>query len=485
MTWDGNAYRKTTVFMLRQGYNPIYETFYDAVARIGIIENRSWEPWLDGYPKGSEIFATVIYAITGNIESGKCFNALLVVAAFFIAVDVFVQLFNIKLWQSAICAAALCINPVTLAQVQTFYNDGSLGMLLFICILSLLYLTLKNGGGLCKKSHIMIFASMALGFSNKFSALIYFAIFTAAFYIYWVIRDFSANRWKRLTLGVLKQTVFLAVCVTASVLVFGFTPYVVNVFRFGNPFYPLIGEGAVDILTINTPEIIRYSSRTDQFLHSLLAVSSNNSELGLKVPFTLSGVEINGSVDLRLGGWGIYFSGIFAIACLILISFIVFSYKRNREYCFTVLILIAAVLAPIPFVPALFWARYNVQLFILPVMALIVLFVNFNKKPMIFLILPICLSMLFMQNITQYRGHIWRQLRSSTAIRYEFWTLKKLSEYYPLQVSVKAPYGSEFYGLIANLKDAGITNYQINNDLEEWDGTMYNTFLIRYKIIFD
>ena len=37
MSWDGNSYHKTCVGLLKYGWNPIYETFGDANARLGYL----------------------------------------------------------------------------------------------------------------------------------------------------------------------------------------------------------------------------------------------------------------------------------------------------------------------------------------------------------------------------------------------------------------------------------------------------------------
>ncbi len=52
-------------------------------------------------------------------------------------------------------------------------------------------------------------------------------------------------------------------------LLFGWSPYVLNFVRFGHPFYPLMGAGAADIMAGNTPEALTGLSRGGR---SVLAV---------------------------------------------------------------------------------------------------------------------------------------------------------------------------------------------------------------------
>jgi hypothetical protein len=491
LTWDGNAYRKTITYMLKQGYNPVYESFFDAVARIGTIKNASpgWPPWYEGYPKGAQTFAAVIYAVTNNIETGKCINPLLILSASLIVYGILHQLFKLKPYQAALCAVSLCANPVTLVQICNFYDDGALGMLLFICIASLLYLTLRGDGTypaqsgegkLTRKSYAAIFASIVIGFNVKFSAIIHFAIFTGAFYFYWLIKDLYSNRWKKLSRPTIHSGLFFMLCAIAGVAVFGFAPYITNIFRFGTPLYPLFGQGAIDILSGNTPTPIRNQSLVVQFVYSFLSATSNdlNLPVDLKIPFTSQPQEFAfiQAVDTRLGGWGVSFSGVAIISIIVIVFFLFKFFRQKRAPCIAALVLFAAVVIPIFAVPGMFWARYNLQLFIIPVMALVMLF-SCADKPSGY-IAPFLMLVLIAGNAVPSisTSDIYRK---SQEIREQLRVVKELNESYVVEVTNLTGY--DFNGQFINMFDAGVVNYEIVNELEGYDGTFYANFPIAYK----
>ena len=74
-TADGNTYHKLAIGALKNGWNPNYEDSQDFDIEDGnpfdISEDNINTLWIDHYAKGTEIFASVIYAFTGNIEVEK------------------------------------------------------------------------------------------------------------------------------------------------------------------------------------------------------------------------------------------------------------------------------------------------------------------------------------------------------------------------------------------------------------------------------
>jgi len=62
-SWDGNTYRKTSVYLLVSGWNPIYETFAEAACRAGTLLQTNFHFWYDTYPRGDFLFAASFYAL--------------------------------------------------------------------------------------------------------------------------------------------------------------------------------------------------------------------------------------------------------------------------------------------------------------------------------------------------------------------------------------------------------------------------------------
>ena len=95
-----------------------------------------------------------------------------------------------------------------------------------------------------------------------------------------------------------------------------------------------MGTQAVDIMQqsassgfSNTPAALRDMSPVERFFFSLFSETHSGFETGphLKVPFTVSVSEIRtvGGVDVRLGGFGPFFSGaiLLAAVCTVMIWF--------------------------------------------------------------------------------------------------------------------------------------------------------------------
>ena len=85
-TADGNTYHKLAIGALKNGWNPNYESSREFTIQKGNVFDVSDENinalWVDHYAKATEIFASVIYAFTGNIESGKAYTILLMYITF-------------------------------------------------------------------------------------------------------------------------------------------------------------------------------------------------------------------------------------------------------------------------------------------------------------------------------------------------------------------------------------------------------------------
>ena len=496
LTWDGNCYRKTITYILRQGYNPIYEYFYEAVGRIGTIWNIDWFKWYDGYPKGVFTFSAVIYAMTGNVETGKCLNALLILSAGFMSFEIIKQLFTVKPWQAFLCAAALCLNPVAITQMINYYDDGALGMLFFICIASLLYLTMNKGGSLTRHCYAAVFASVAFGLNVKFSALIFFAIIVGAFFILWLVRDMLAQRRVLISNENLRHIAFFASCVVFGVCFFGLSSYVVNILRFKTPLYPVFGPGAEDILTGNTPAALLVKSRVGQVIASLLSPVSNSLDSAAysKAPFSFRSEEFfkNWGPETRLGGWGVFFSGIFILSLIVLIIFLLARYKQNRAMCGYALFTFGIAVVPSAIVPGMFWARYNLLLYIVPVMALISLFafaggknggknIGKNSAPAR-LIAPLVLSVMLLANMSTGIIAGGYGFVTSLKIRGQLRELKTLSESGVVQVR-NTHVHLDFNGQFINMFDAGIKDFEIMRELDDYDGTFYPPYPVFYKIV--
>ncbi len=386
-SYDGNTYRKSMIGMLKLGWNPLYETFYSAAEPYSFLENCT-KTWYDAYPKATEIFAAGVYSFTENIESGKCFNLMAMVGAFAICMSYLIGTGKLKIWQSGLCALVCIWNPVNLSQCFTLYNDAFLGILLLLCTAAMMNLTFYEHKKQCLVDYYIIFLTINLGFNSKFSALIFFALLCLAFFFYWIYEKCKKEGWKQSKRGIFERFSVFAVSVLSGLLLIGSTSYVTNTIRYHNPLYTMIGEGSTDVISIHLPKDIKDMSHIQRFFASFFAPTQSRypsieykEPLTSKFPFdfTKDNFYHAGSFDVRLGGWGVLFSGIFILSLIVLCKILYTRRKRNPVILKITAILAIVFVVLVLFVPGLFWARYFTLLFWIPVAALVFAFMEVNE----------------------------------------------------------------------------------------------------------
>lgn len=363
-SWDGMAYHQIAIIELSEGWNPVYESlpmeeqdskYFDRK----IILNR----WVNHYGKGLEVFATVMMGVSGSIESGKVFNGLLMAAAFCTALYLLFHFRKISRLWALVLAFAAAFNPIAVNQLFSYYLDGAIGSLLLIlaCVFILLYM--EGAGKKSVPSLIIVFFVVILLINLKFTGLVYAGLLGVTFagFLFW-----------QKSFGLLK--VFLATSVLSGIIavaVAGFNPYITNTFQHGHPFHPLAGKNKVDIISINIPEPMKESNALQKFVSSTFSRSENfdnrnpGEQMKYKIPFTFNNKELKAfqSEGIRLGGFGVFWSGIFLLS--LLLGAIAFISVNGKERLY-LLFIIAAIFIPVAINPESWWARYVPQLWLFP-----------------------------------------------------------------------------------------------------------------------
>jgi len=194
------------------------------------------------------------------------------------------------------------------------------------------------------------------------------------------------------------------------------------------------------------------------FSHTANIGVFNNGEPELKLPFTKSSWEITQfGEDTRIGGFGIYFSGIFIISLLIL-----FIYFGNSIYHkkYDNLIFLG-----IPFVVIIYimfilgegwWARYSPQIYFIPLMAIYVLLKS--RVPCLKLIGFILIMIAFSNSYDIANRMVTTKIPGSGISRMN---LEKMDG---KKIDIQMA-NSNFTGTLFNLRDYNI-DYTINEELE-------------------
>ena len=465
---DGNTYHKETIYMLKEGWNPIYENYQDSAKSKGTTYEH--ELWAEHYPKTTWILAATIYDTTNNIETGKFYNIIFIYITFVIFSYILYTKFNKKIL-SLLLALIVVINPITTAQTFSYYVDGLLGLLLFLVIIHM-YLFIKNDKDKLAK---IILTSLIIIISNiKFTGLAYCGLFCLGYYIYYIIENIKNNNLNK----IIKNTIYFMLVVIVSVLVVGSSSYLKNTIDHKHPFYPLMGKDKVDIMTFLQPASFKEMTPIKKNFYSIFSKTANigvfnNREPELKIPFTFDRYEVNQiTYDTRIGGYGIFFSGIFILSIILLIIFTIDTIRKKNNTIILYLIPIIITILLMFFLSDSWWARYAPQLYLFVLIPLLLLTNYKNKTAKIFFMI-FSIIILF-NSILCFKTFYYNDFPKSNLSKIEL--NKNNNKEINIYLSEK-----RFTGILANLKDKNIKYNIVNNKTEDMK-SLYGNY-VNYSII--
>lgn len=324
---DGIEYHQTTIYALADGWNPFWNEEY-----------KNWlSLWSKHYACGLELISACIFKMTGEIESGKAVNFLLGLAAFLICLDVVKRLRPGISKSIAVLFALMAVcNPVWLSQAPTFYIDFAMYFYLLMTIVFSIDIADGVNGNLSRLG----FAGMILlAIATKFNHFFMEGVAVLAILGWLMISGKKTVAWSLFKLSALSAVI--------GAVVLAFHPYVTNWMTQGNPFYPLMGQGAMDIMTYNTPDLYKGHGRLINFVLSIYG------------PLSLP------AYDSRISGFGPLFRFLFTV-CLV---FIFLSEIKKKKISLTGYMALC-VLGSCFFFEQSWWARYNPQIWMIVPLAL-------------------------------------------------------------------------------------------------------------------
>lgn len=475
LSYDGNWYHKASLGSLASGWNPIYETFESFAAnpdgvRIGNLEESAI--WANHYCKGPWIIGANIYCLTGNIECAKAINLIMIFVTFSIALDFLKK--RIHTVPATVLALLTALNPISVPQMFTFYNDGLLCSVLFSVIILLLKLRLCDGDR--KINAACLFSAIVICCNIKFTGLAYAAVFCFAFYIFGLVDSVKRKTFRK---SFTEMTAFYALAVAVSVLFVGSSSYIKNLIEHKNPLYPLIGKDSVDIMTMNQPRFFDGLSTVKKLFYSLFSRVDNLMGEGAvipKPPFDVSPYEARISAsapDLRISGFGPLFGGILILSAMILLFALFYFALTDRRVLSPGLCVVLPTAILLLAVSESWWARYSPHLYLLPLTALYFLVFLFGKagryaRPAVALC-AVGMSLLLTANCSFFALYVGKCALKSEEIRDRLVYARVLSEETPIEVAF-ATYA--YYGIEFNLKDSKI-NYRVVAELPEAARELY------------
>ena len=363
-SWDGQTYHQDAVIQLANGWNPVY----DDGLNQQVVHEIAHEKWIISYSKGLWEFAAAVYKLTGYIETGKAYQWLLVMSALFLVFYAARHNFNSNKYRLATCILFVA-NPVTIVQVATYYNDGAI-YLLFVTLISAAYIRLFCENGLLdfRMLDSSILFSLIVVSNVKFTGLIYAIVFCAGL-VFFARYGKSERRMLKISVAALILSVFVV----------GFNPYITNFIRRGNPFWPLMGKNAVDIISSQEhPDFLKQNrvvkvlwanfgkirNRSD-FNNAQVQLELGTPKIALNILPSVEELKVYARADARIGGFGPWF-GLALFMCLPL-AIMLLRIGVDKKY----ILLAGGIALSVLVNPEAWWARYAPQLWMIPASAFV------------------------------------------------------------------------------------------------------------------
>ncbi len=487
-TADGNTYHKLAIGCLKNGWNPNYESSKELNKERGNPFDVSSENintlWIDHYAKGTEIFAAVIYKLTGNIESGKGYTLILMYSTFGILFSYLYKDKKRNLLTSILIPFLLVFNAITVVQIFNYYVDAALMLSILMIIYGLIRECEKDKTN--QKENLLILAcNIILCINIKFTGVVFAALYCFAFYVYWLIRSFKVSKEEGIK-QLKTYTIFYTITVIIALVIVGFSSYTKNFLDFGHPLYPLYGKGHVDnMVRMEQPNSFNDKNHLEIFLISMFSKGENvsptysqeNIQPTLKIPFTILEGEIKNYCipDIRVGGFGPLFSVVF-IASLIGTIYIIVEYVKNKKwdmlipYCIILGITMFLILA----LDGNYWARYIPYFYAVPI--LVLSYFLWDKEKRVKYVLGCVVSLLMIINVCMVTYSNLRSVRNTDA-----YIGKKVNEFIAYYNEHKEE-GVQIklnqiglQGALFTLDDLGIDKYTVNKELEtKSEGYFFN-----------
>ena len=238
---DGNTYHKDAIGVLKEGFNPIYQSSFDFIEKRDDDDGKltNYSIWIDHYAKANWIIAANIYSLTNNIESGKAMNIISIYIVFSILFGNLLEIFNTK--KALLLSLIVAINPITASQMFTYYNDQLVYLFL---ILSIFFLIKLDSNINDKKSWFYYFLTFTVLANTKFNGLGYLLVFSFLFVCKYLYQAYKNNSF----LKIFKKLclIFISLFITALFVV-GYPTYIKNTIDHHNPFFPLYDKNGEDI----------------------------------------------------------------------------------------------------------------------------------------------------------------------------------------------------------------------------------------------
>lgn len=386
VSFDGQWYHQETIYQLKTGFNPFLKQLPVPASEPLAYSRDVWCPGPDKpfkdtiddpasyvnfkylninhLSKGTEIAEAAIYKLTNRIESGKAVNLIILAGTLFLCLSLLYKIERISPSKKWLISIFACFNPVTISQLFTYCVDGVMVSVLLCLLVTFCLFFLEEN----KYYLFTLGLVITLTVNVKYTSMVFAVIFCTGFLLLLMIR----KDWKRF------KKVFYTSCVAGilGVCFVGFHPYVTNLISTNQVFYGL-GKTEEEIHNI-TPLLFRNMNRFEKLFLSITAHSddqaADKASAGaiLKMPFSINKRDLlnANNPELKLSAFGPFFSGILLI-CIAMLVWMAFHFSRQAVFRYGVFGL-AIILVSVFIMPEPWWARFVPQLWLFPVIILLV-----------------------------------------------------------------------------------------------------------------
>lgn len=387
ISYDGQEYHQEALIQLNRGWNPFYQ-------QLNSLQSNNLDRWINHYSKGVWFYATMIFKVTKEIESGKLFHFWSMIAALFLILSFLLRFENLSRSLAVLISFLVAFNPVSVCQSLSYYLDGQLMSLMIILIVVL--------GFIYRESKWVYYGSLLMVIPVLVNVKL-----TAGIYAGMTLIGYLAMLWLKSKFEQFRKTLTFALfAFLLGFVLFGFNPYITNTLQMGNPFYPALGTDRSDYTFPQFPANFIGKHSFSLLFYSIFSKSDNvrgpQKKAYLKVPFTVSRDELRAFTDTnaKQGGFGPLFGGAILLSFAILIGALLSLDSRSkktepqksspagkeaeadggsRPKVYLALFCLGLVLATCLINPASSLARFVPQMWLFPIIAVLLAYSLKNK----------------------------------------------------------------------------------------------------------
>jgi hypothetical protein len=426
-SWDGQWYHQTGIILLAHDWNPLSEpmrSFAESPSRLHS------QLYLRHYAKGPWYAAATIFATTGRIELGKCINWLILMAAFLGTLAACLN-GGLRRSRALAIAAVVALNPVAISEITTFLVDGVMASSLILAVVATV-------SALRQPRPAVIGTGVAASIvciNAKFTGLVYLCFLLAAVGL-WCL--FKARRSLARFAYAAIATLFLGACL------WGYNPYITNTLHRHQPFYPILGSANYPSLAQQgndgnekweTPKNMVGRNPAIRFAYSIFGRPGNQpyregKNASLMWPFSarLHDLYTYTYQDPRIAALGSFFSGCFVLSVALGVWLL---FKLDSSSRWLLVLASATIVASLLLIKDTWWPRYGPQLWLLPIVPMVLAFRERSSRLLVRLTWGLCALLLLNAAIVATVRFNW-ETRASLTLRHQLRDLRNSGQEYEL-----------------------------------------------------